>query len=65
MSGAAPALADDNHVTLLDRQGRGDVSGEILVPLLITIVLLDVMEVIAANNHGSVIVTRQILALIY
>ena len=27
--------------------------GEVLVPLLITVVLLDVVQVIAAKNHGA------------
>ena len=48
------ALADGNPVTFLDTECRRDVSGDILVPLLVTVVLGDVVEVFAADDDGTV-----------
>jgi hypothetical protein len=49
-----PALANGNLVTLLNTESGGDVGGEVLVALLVTGVLGDVVEVLAANDQGSV-----------
>lgn len=48
-----PALADGGNVTLLGNEGRGDVGGDVLVALLVTTVLLDVLEVVTADDDGA------------
>lgn len=48
------ALADGNPVTLLNTESGRDVSGKVLVPLLVTVVLGDVVEVFTADNDGTV-----------
>ncbi len=50
---SVPALTSDDAVTNSDLEARGDVGGKVLVPLLIAVVLLDVVQVIAAKNHGA------------
>jgi hypothetical protein len=49
-----PALANGNLVTLLDTESGGDVRGEVLVALLVTGVLGDEVEVLAADDEGAV-----------
>ena len=49
-----PALADGNLVTLLDTESGGNVGGEVLVALLVTGVLGDEVEVLAADDEGAV-----------
>jgi hypothetical protein len=49
-----PALADGDLVTLLDTESGGDVGGQVLVSLLVTGVLGDEVEVLAADDQGSV-----------
>jgi hypothetical protein len=51
--GEGSALADDDLVTGLDTEGGGDVSGEVLVALLVTGVLGDEVEVFAADDQGA------------
>lgn len=49
-----PALADGNLVTLLNTEGGGNVGGEVLVAALVTGVLGDEVEVLAADDEGTV-----------
>lgn len=48
------ALADGDLVTLLNTESRGNVSGEVLVALLVTGVLGDEVKVLAADDDGAV-----------
>lgn len=48
------ALANGDLVTLLNTEGGGDVRGEVLVALLVTGVLRDEVEVLAADDQGAV-----------
>jgi hypothetical protein len=48
-----PALANGNLVTLNDTERGRDVGGEVLVPLLVTSVLGDEVEVFAADDDGT------------
>ena len=49
-----PALANGNLVTLRHTEGRADVRSQVVVPLLVTVVLGDVVEVFAADDQGTV-----------
>jgi hypothetical protein len=52
--GEGSALTDGHDVTLLHTgEGGGAVSGEVLVSLLESVVLLDVMQVVSSDNDGS------------
>ena len=52
--GKRSALANGNGVTLLNTgEGGGAVSGQVLVSLLESVVLLDVVEVVSSDNDGS------------
>lgn len=52
--GEGSALADGHDVTLLNTgEGGGAVSGQVLVSLLESVVLLDVMQVVSSDNDGS------------
>lgn len=48
------ALANGDPVTFLNTESRGNVSGDVLVPLLVTVVLGDVVEVFTADDDGTV-----------
>lgn len=48
------ALADGDLVTLLDTESWGNVRSEVLVALLVTGVFWDEVEVLAADDEGSV-----------
>lgn len=48
------ALANSDLVTLLDTEGGGDVGGQVLVSLLVSGVLGDEVEVLAADDEGTV-----------
>lgn len=48
------ALSNRNLVTLLNTEGWGDVGGEVLVSLLVTGVLGNEVEVLAADDDGAV-----------
>lgn len=52
--GEGSALANGNDVTFLNtgESGRA-VSGDVLVSLLESVVLLDVMQVVSSDNDGS------------
>ena len=52
--GERAALADDDLVTGLDTESGGDVGGEVLVALLVTRVLGDEVEVLPADDDGTV-----------
>lgn len=52
--GQRTALADSNPVTLRDTEGRGDVSGEVLVTLLVPLVLGNEVEIFTANDQSTV-----------
>jgi hypothetical protein len=49
----APALTSDDAITHGDLKARRHVGCKVLVPLLITIVLLDVVQVVAAKDDGA------------
>lgn len=49
-----PALANGDLVTLLNTEGGGDVGSQVLVSLLVTGVLGDEVEVLAADDDGTV-----------
>lgn len=48
------ALSNGNLVTLLNTESWGDVSRQVAVPLLVTVVLWDVVEVIPSDDDGTV-----------
>ena len=50
--GDGAALADSDNITNADAEGGGAVGGDGLVALLKTVVLLDVVEVVAADDDG-------------
>lgn len=52
--GKRPALADVHVVTLVHAEGRRDVSSDVLVALLVTVVLGDVVKVVTAHDDGAV-----------
>ena len=47
------ALPDEDDVTLLDGEGRGNVGGDVAVTFFVTVVLGDVVEVVAADDDGA------------
>jgi len=49
-----PALANDDHVALLNTESGRDVSSQVLVALLVTVVLRNVVKVLAADDDGAV-----------
>ena len=52
--GEGSALANSDDVTLLDSgESGGAVSGEVIVSLLESVVLLDVMKVVSSDDDGS------------
>ena len=51
--GERSALANDDLVTGLNTESGGDVGGEVLVALLVTGVLGDEVEVLAADDQGT------------
>lgn len=52
--GEGSALADGNDVTFLNTgEGWGAVSGEVLVSLLESVVLLNVVQVVSSDDDGS------------
>lgn len=48
------ALANGDLVTFFNTESRGNVSGQVLVALLVTVVLGDVVEVFTADNESTV-----------
>ena len=50
--GDGAALADSDNITDADAESGGAVGGDGLVALLKTVVLLDVVEVVAADDDG-------------
>ena len=52
--GKGSALANSHDITLLNTgECWGAVSGQVLVSLLESVVLLDVMQVVSSDNDGS------------
>ena len=51
--GKRTALSDGYDITILDGEGRRAVSRDILVPLLVTTVLGNVVQIIPSDNNGS------------
>ena len=51
--GKRTALSNGDDVSILDTEGGGAVSGNVLVPLLKTTVLSDVVEVVPTDDNGS------------
>ncbi len=54
----SPALSSDDTVANRHLEARGHVGSKVLVPLLITIVLLDVVQVVTAKDHGALHLVR-------
>ncbi len=52
IEGYEPALANGDNVSFLDSEGRGAVSGNVLVSLLETVVFGYIVEVVTAHNDG-------------
>lgn len=52
------ALADGHLVTILDTESGRRVGGEVGVALLITLVLANIVEIIAANDDGALHLRR-------
>lgn len=52
--GKRTALTNSDNITLGDTESRGNVGGEVLVSLLVTVVLGDVVEVLTSENDGTV-----------
>jgi hypothetical protein len=52
--GERSALSNGDLVTLLNTESRGDVGGKVLVALLVTGVLGDEVEVLPADDQGTV-----------
>jgi len=52
--GYIPALADGDHLSLGDLEGRREMRRDVLVSLLVSVVLLDVVQVVTANDDGAV-----------
>ena len=51
--GEGTALSDSDNITVGDSlESRGQVGGDVLVPLLVTVVLGDVVQVITTNDNG-------------
>ena len=46
------ALSDSNDVTFLDSETRGAMSNEVSMSLLVSIVLLDEVEVVSSDDDG-------------
>ena len=52
--GKGTAFTDGNHITNLDtNKSRGAVSSQVLVSLLVTVVLLDVVQVFTTDDDGA------------
>ena len=57
--GERSALANGHDVTLLNTgEGGRAVSGDVLVSLLESVVLLDVVQVVSSHNDGSLHLSR-------
>jgi len=56
--GEGTALADNDLITDLGLEARGAVDGEVLVALLVTLVLLHVVEVVAADDDRARVLGR-------
>lgn len=54
-NGDRPALSNDDGIAEVELEGRGDVGRHVLVALLVTVVLLDVVKVIAADDDSPAI----------
>lgn len=46
------ALSDGDDVSFLDSETRGAVGNDVLMSLLVSIVLLDVVEIVSSDNDG-------------
>lgn len=51
--GEGAALADDDGVTLVDAEARGDVGRDVAVALLVPLVLGDVVQVVPPQDDGA------------
>ena len=47
------ALSNNNGITVLATESRRDVGGHVLMSLLETLILIDVVQVVSANDDGS------------
>lgn len=48
------ALANNNNITLLDTESWGNVSSDVLVSLLVSVVFWNKVEVVSSDDDGSV-----------
>jgi hypothetical protein len=51
--GEGPAFSDEDDIAFLDCEGRGDVSRDVSVSLLVSVVFRDVVEVITTDNNSA------------
>jgi hypothetical protein len=47
-------LTDDNNITFLDTEGWGDVSGNVLVSLFVSVIFWNIVQVFSSDDDGSV-----------
>lgn len=47
-------LTNDNNITFLDTESWGDVGGNVLVSLLVSVIFRDVVQVFSSDDDGSV-----------
>ena len=52
--GQRPALSNGNGITLLNTERGGNVGGDVVMALLVTVVLGDEVEVLATDDEGTV-----------
>ncbi|KAF0727573.1 hypothetical protein Ae201684_014401 [Aphanomyces euteiches] len=57
--GQRTALTNGHNITFLDTEARRDVGSHVLVALFETLVLLDVVQVVAADDDGALHLGRQ------
>ena len=51
--GEGSAFSDEDDITFFDCESRGDVSGDVSVSLLVSVVFRDVVKVITSNNNSA------------
>ena len=47
------ALSDEDDVTFLDGESRGQVSGDVAVSLFVTVVFGHIVEIVASDHNGA------------
>jgi len=51
--GEGSAFSDEDDISFFDCESRGDVSGDVSVSLLVSVVFRDVVEVITTDNNSA------------